>query len=133
VLAPATGAKSLPPGFDAAAFVTQAKLQFRRLQAAYDTGDHTALADVMTPGLYTEVAQEIAARGAHHPTEVVALDARVLEVTTENGNHWASVQFTGALREDGELLEKPLDEVWNLTKPVAGNTGWLLAGIQQMA
>ncbi len=55
--------KPFPPGFDAAGFARQAKLQFTRLQAAYDTGDRAALADVMTPEMFAEVARELEARG----------------------------------------------------------------------
>jgi predicted lipid-binding transport protein (Tim44 family) len=42
-----------------------------------------------------------------------------------------SVRFTGLLREDGTVLPKDFDEIWNLVKPVDGSSGWLLAGIQQ--
>ncbi len=42
-----------------------------------------------------------------------------------------SVRFTGLLREDGTVLPKDFDEVWNLVKPVDDSSGWLLAGIQQ--
>jgi predicted lipid-binding transport protein (Tim44 family) len=125
-------AKPLPAGFDAEGFVRQAKLQFVRLQAAHDAGDRKALADVMTPALLSEVAKDLDTRGEQKPTEVQTINAEVLEVTTENGAYWASVRFTGTLREDGELFTKPFDEVWNLTKPVDGATGWLLAGIQQL-
>ena len=128
---PATG--RFPPGFDEAAFVQQATLQFRRLQAAYDAGDRKALADVLTPEMYAEIDREIAERGAHTPTDVASIDAKVLEVTTEAAQHWASVHFTGTLREDGAMLPKPFDEVWNLVKPVDGKSGWLLAGIRQLA
>jgi predicted lipid-binding transport protein (Tim44 family) len=125
--------KPLPPGFDAAAFVAQAKLQFNRLQTAYDAADRSALADVMTPEMYEEVTRDLSRRGEHHATEVVSLDAEVLDVTTDADKHWASVRYTGLLREDGEPLPKPIDEIWNLTKPVNGRSGWLLAGIQQVA
>jgi len=129
----APSAKPLPPGFDAAGFVKQAKLQFGRLQAAYDAGDRGALSEVMTPEMLAEVTRELGARGEHRATEVVTLNAEVLEVTTEGGTHWASVRYTGLLREDGEPVPKPIDEVWNLTKPADGSSGWLLAGIQQVA
>jgi predicted lipid-binding transport protein (Tim44 family) len=131
--AAAPAAPPFPPGFDAAGFARQAKLQFNRLQAAYDTGDRTVMAEVMTPAMFSEVSRELAARGEHKPTEVVSLEAGVLEVTTEGDSHWASVRYTGLVREDGEANPKPLDEVWNLTKPVDGSSGWLLAGIQQTA
>jgi predicted lipid-binding transport protein (Tim44 family) len=126
-------ASRFPPGFDPAPFVQQAKLQFRKLQAAYDSGDRKALADVLTPEMYAEIDREIAERGAHTPTEVAALEATILEVTTEGDRHWASVHFTGMLREDGTVLPKSFDETWNLVKPVDGKTGWLLAGIRQPA
>ena len=121
-----------PAGFDAASFARHAKLQFAQLQSAYDTGDRKVLAEVMTPQMFAEVSQEIAARQTQVPTEVVTLDAEVLEVTTEGDRHWASVRFNGSLREDGAAVPQAFDEVWNLTKPVNGSSGWLLAGIQQL-
>jgi predicted lipid-binding transport protein (Tim44 family) len=133
VVAAPSYAKPLPAGFDAAGFVRQAKLQFIRIQAAWDTADRQVLADVMTPEMLAEIARELEERGPQRATEVVTLTAEVLEVTTENDRHWASVHYTGMLREDGAELAKPFDEVWNLTKPVDGSSGWLLAGIQQLA
>jgi predicted lipid-binding transport protein (Tim44 family) len=35
------------------------------------------------------------------------------------------------MREGTGATPAPFDEVWNLSKPVDGKTGWLLAGIQQ--
>jgi predicted lipid-binding transport protein (Tim44 family) len=122
---------SLPPGFEPEPFLQQAKLQFRRLQAAYDAGDRTMLADVMTPEFFAEVSRELDLRGDHVPTEVVALNAQILEVVTEARKHIASVKFNGLVREDGAAQPQPFIEIWNLTKPVDGKSGWLLAGIQQ--
>jgi predicted lipid-binding transport protein (Tim44 family) len=126
-------AGKFPEGFDPEPFVQQAKQQFRKLQAAYDAADRRTLADVLTPEMFGEIDKEIAERGKHAPTFVDALDATVLEVTTEDDRHWASVQFTGMLREDGAVLPKPFEEIWNLVKPVDGTSGWLLAGIRQLA
>ena len=131
VAAPA--AKAIPPGFDVAGFVKQAKMQYIRMQAAYDSGNRAALAELTTTEMLAEIEREIAGRGAHVPTEVVTIDADVLEVTTEGRSHWASVRFTGLVREDGDPMAKPIDEVWNLAKPVDGSSGWVLAGIQQYA
>jgi len=128
-----TRAAQFPAGFDPAPFVAQAMLQFRKLQAAYDAGDRKALADVLTPEMYAEIDKEIAGRGVQAPTEVASLEATVLDVSTEGDSHWASVHFQGMLREDGAVLPKPFDEIWNLVKPVDGKSGWLLAGIRQTA
>ena len=122
---------SLPPGFDAAGFVKHAKQQFIALQAAHDAGDRAALRDVLTPEMYSEVVRDLDS-GPRPKTEVVDLAGEVLEVTTEADRHWASVRFTGTMREGGAPAGA-FDEVWNLSKPVDGKTGWLLAGIQQYA
>ena len=125
-------AKPYPAGFEAEPFLRQAKINFAQLQKAYDDADSSTLRDVMTPEMFTEVSKDLAARGAHHPTEIVTLNAQIVEVVTDSDAHWASVRFTGLLREDNAPTPTPFDEVWNLTKPLSGNTGWLLAGIQQM-
>jgi len=128
-----TGARRYPPGFEPAPFVAEAKRQFTKLQQAYDRGDRTALAEVLTPAMQDEIGRELDERGHQVPTEVVSLNADVLEVATEAGQHWASVRFTGLTREDGKAQPESFDEVWNLVKPVDGSTGWRLAGIQQYA
>lgn len=125
-------ARPLPAGFDAAGFLREAKNQFRRLQAAWDEGNRDALAAVMTPAMADEIGRDLDAREPHHATQIDSLDAEMLEVTTEGGQHWASVRFTGVVRED-DGTPASLDEIWNLSKPVDGSTGWLLAGIRQTA
>ncbi len=130
--AAATTARPLPPGFDAAGFVDQAKLQFRKLQAAYDGGDRAALADVMTDEMLAEIGRDFDTRVDHRASEVVSIDGQVLEVTTEGGRHWASVRLYGLMREDGAAQPTPFDEVWHLSKPAVGRGGWLLSGIQQL-
>lgn len=129
------GAATLPypPGFDPAPFLAQAKQQFRRLQAAYDAGDRTLLADVTTPEMQAEIMRDLAARKGQVPTEVVTLDADIVEVVQEADRYVASVRFHGTLREEGSTPAQPFEELWHLVKPVDGSSGWLLAGIQQYA
>jgi predicted lipid-binding transport protein (Tim44 family) len=132
--APAFGItrKPLPQGFDAEGFAKEAKRQYIEIQRSYDNADRAALSSVMTSEMNAEIEREIDDRGTHQPTEIVTLDADVLDVTTEGDKYWVSVRFTGLLREDGEALPKSVDEIWNLTKPVNGSSGWLLAGISQL-
>src|SRR5204862_2186701 len=67
-----------------------------------------------------------------HATDVVALDADLLELSSEQNQHWASVRFSGMVRETPGTEPVGFEEVWNLVKPSDGSSGWLLAGIQQM-
>ena len=133
--APAFGIarKPLPQGFDAEGFAKEAKRQYIQIQRSYDNADRAALSSVMTSEMSAEIGRELDQRVGHQPTEIVTLDADVLDVATEGDKYWASVRFTGLMREDGEPLPKSVDEVWNLTKPVKGSSGWLLAGISQLA
>ncbi len=133
--APAFGVtrNPLPAGFDAAGFTREAKRQYIELQSVYDKADRSALANFMTSEMATEIGRELDTRGVHQPTEIVALDAEVLDVSTEGEQHWVSVRFTGLVKEDGDPVPHSIDEVWNLSKPVKGGSGWLLAGISQLA
>jgi predicted lipid-binding transport protein (Tim44 family) len=120
-----------PAGFDPEGFAQGAKSNFLRLQEANDRGDLTSLRDMMTPALYREVEAEIRERGAAtQKTEVVTLDAKVIEVVTEGNHYVASVRFTGLIKEDGGQPES-FSEVWHLEKPLDGKSGWLMSGIQQ--
>ena len=44
----------------------------------------------------------------------------------------ASVEFSGMIREEPAAGPSPFREVWNMTKPKAGNSGWLVAGVQAL-
>lgn len=125
---------NIPAGFDAAGFVKQAKLSFMNLQQANDTGDLETLRDMSTDEMFTMFKSQIDSRfGSKQRTEVVTLAADLLEVVTENAMHVASVRFAGMIKDDGETIAAPFEEVWNLQKPVSGGSGWTLAGIQQVA
>ena len=129
--APLAAGNYYPAGFDPEAFAAQAKQNFVRLQDANDRGDLSTMRDVMTPALYKDIEAQFRSReGAAQKTEVVTLDAKVVEVVTENAHYIASVRFGGMIKEDGGQPEH-FSEMWHLQKPTNGSSGWLLAGIQQ--
>jgi predicted lipid-binding transport protein (Tim44 family) len=123
---------SIPADFDVPGFLRQAKLNFIRLQAANDRGDMDDIRQFVAPELYAEIEMQFRERGSKaQETDVQQLDADVLEVVTEGGNHVASVRFHGTLRED-DAAPAAFAEVWHLTKPIDGSRGWAIAGIQQV-
>ena len=126
-------AVAVPGGFDVNGFLRSAKLNFMKLQAANDAGQLAELRELTTPELFADLESDILARSAQRQqTDVLSLHADLLEVMTEGGQHWASVRFSGQIRESQGFAAQGFEEVWNLRKPVDGSTGWLLAGIQQM-
>ena len=121
----------LPAGFDEAAFVREAKINFIRMQAAHDAGNIEDIRAFTTPELFAEIRMQLAERGeATQLTDVVKLDAEVLECAEENNQLIASVRFHGLITEDNAVAA-PFDETWHLVKPASGTGGWLVAGIQQ--
>ncbi len=128
-----TGGSAVPAGFDTAGFLRAAKLNFVKLQVANDVGELEEIREFTTREMFDELRQDILTRGAEaQQTDVVALNADLLEVATENNRHRASVRFSGMVRETPGTAPVGFEEVWNLVKPADGSSGWLLAGIQQM-
>jgi len=124
-----SSASRVPAGFDASGFLRGAKLQFLKLQAANDAGQLEEIREFTTDELYEALKGDLAERGQ---TEVIGLEADMLELATEGDKHWASVRFSGTVREAPGATPVAFAEVWNLVKPADGSSGWLLAGIQQM-
>lgn len=129
--AAATAAPARFPGFDEAQFVRHARMNFVELQTAYDRNDMAAIRDFLTPELAAEIEKDMHAAGAGEKTEVVTLNAEVLDVATENAMHVVTVRFSGLARE-GAAEPQPFTELWHLEKPVDGRSGWLVSGIQQV-
>jgi predicted lipid-binding transport protein (Tim44 family) len=126
------GAGSMPVGFDAGGFLRQAKLNFARLQAANDRGDMEDIRQFSTPEVAAEIQLQFQERQrAQQQTDIVQLDADLLEIITEAQRHIASVRFHGLLREEADSAPLAFSEIWHLVKPDDGQTGWLVAGIQQ--
>ena len=122
----------VPAGFDTEGFLRQAKVQFIRLQAVYDAGDLADLATFTAPEVFGELKLDINERaGADNQTDVVQLDAEMLGVDEEGDDYFASVHFSGLIREAADASAEPFSEIWLLSKPRSGNSGWVLAGIQQ--
>ena len=126
----ATG--SIPADFDAAAFAREAKIQFIRLQAAHDAGNLDDIRAFTTPEVFAEIRMQMNEhQGEQNTTDVIDLAAEVLDVTTEADRHIVSVRFHGNLREERDAAPSPFDEIWHMTKPLHGGSGWVIAGIQQ--
>jgi predicted lipid-binding transport protein (Tim44 family) len=122
----------IPAGFDVDGFLRQAKLNFVRMQQANDRGEADSLRDMTTDDMFASLKVDLLERGGRpQQTDVVTLNASLLEVVTEGNTHWASVQFAGTIRETPGAAPTAFEEVWHLQKPMDGKTGWLLAGIRQ--
>ena len=123
----------IPADFDSEGFERHAKINFVRLQAANDGRDLDDIRQFTTSDMAAELQLEMAERGtAPQKTEVVSLEARVMDVDEDAERYLVSVRFTGVMRDGRSEPDEAFEEVWHLVKSRQGNGGWLLSGIQQM-
>ena len=127
----------IPSGFDADGFVRAAKRNFVTLQEAWDRADVNTLRSMMTDGMVSEIQAQLAERersagGQPNQTEVLKLEAQLLGIEEFEGEYLASVEFNGMIREDSGAAPSAFREVWNMTKPKSGGSGWLVAGVQAL-
>jgi predicted lipid-binding transport protein (Tim44 family) len=122
----------IPADFDAPGFLRQAKLNFVRLQAANDRGDMADISNFTSPELFAEIQMQYQERGrSTQQTDVVQLEADLLDVSVEGSSEIASVRFHGQIRETANAAPEGFNEVWHLARPRDGSKGWVIAGIQQ--
>ena len=127
----------VPAEFDSVGFVKAAKDNFIVLQKAWDRSDMATLRSMMTDAMLQEIKTQLAEREANasgqpNQTDVVMLEAQLLGIEELNGFYMASVEFSGMIREDPSSGPTPFREVWNMTKPQDGSSGWLVAGVQAL-
>jgi len=133
-VAPAPAAPALPDGFDAPGFERTAKLIFIRMQAANDASDLNDLRAFTTPEMFASVKLDLQERhGAAQQTDVVQLNAQVVDHAQEAQQQIVSVRFHGLIREEKDAAASPFDEVWHLVKPNDGSREWAIAGIAPYA
>jgi len=129
----AAAAIKVPAGFDVEGFLRNAKLNFVRLQAANDTANVEDIRLFTTPEVFAEIKLQLDERGkTTQQTDVVQLNAELLDLSTEEKRYVVSVRFHGLIREEAGAAAENFEEVWHLTKPSDGSSGWVIAGIQQI-
>lgn len=132
--APNRNALHTPADFNADHFVRNAKRNFLRLQAANDAGNIEDIRAFTTPEMFAEIKLQMQERGnTSQKTDVVTLDAELVDFTTEFRQHIASVRFHGTIRETAGAAPEAFDETWHFTKRMDSDGEWVIAGIQQSA
>ena len=127
----------VPAGFDTEGFLAAAKRNFVTLQDAWDQSDMATLRSMMTDGMAGEIRAQLVERESHmggqpNKTHVVMLAAQLLGIEDLGDDYMASVEYSGMIREQPSAGPSPFREVWNMTKPKNGATGWLVAGVQAL-
>jgi predicted lipid-binding transport protein (Tim44 family) len=123
-----TSGQQLPDGTEPAAFLRQARAKFLHLQSMNSSSNIEEVRRYFTPEMYAAVRNEILSND--DLAEFPQLHAQVVDSGSENGQHFASVQFNGTVSESLNAQATPFSETWHFVKP-SNSSEWLVAGIQQ--
>ena len=122
----------VPAAFDSEGFARTAKMIFIRMQTANDTADLDDLRRFTTPELFASLRLDLQERGpAAQATDVVKIDAVVLDVANEADRQIVSVRFHGDVVVEKGAAPTAFNEVWHLVKPHDDSRPWAIAGIEQ--
>jgi predicted lipid-binding transport protein (Tim44 family) len=122
-----------PADFDAAGFLNGAKAAYAHLQQAWDQGDLAELRGLCTDKVFVELQEQIRGRNGGNQTELLKVEAEILEVSDVGGDREAVVLFDVMMRESASQPATPVREVWHFIRARASKQPtWFLDGIQQI-
>ncbi|MBA2656407.1 MAG: Tim44 domain-containing protein [Tatlockia sp.] len=122
--------QAYPENFVPESFLRDAKVKYIRLQAAYDQKNLSDLQEFTTPEVYAEIKMQLDERGTElNKTEVLSLEAQLLDVSRQTDSVIASVRFTGTIKENNQP-QAQLDEIWHF-RQFHNNGPWVVGGLQQ--
>ncbi|MFO7709017.1 MAG: TIM44-like domain-containing protein [Desulfobacterales bacterium] len=123
----------LPAGFDSEEFMQGAKAIYTRLQASWDKRDLEDIRSFTSPEVFAEIRQQAEEDPQPGKTEILLLNASLLEVKPTEGREIASVLYDVMLREESEDRQaKQVREIWHFSRDAAAGSHWVLEGIQQV-
>ena len=110
-----------------------ARMSFVQMQAAWDRADLQALGLMASPPLLDDLREQLLQRGpGGNHTEVLELEARLLELAELREAFVASVEFSGLIREQLDSAAAPFRELWLLANDKRAGQGWQLARVQSL-
>ncbi|NLW80890.1 MAG: Tim44 domain-containing protein [Desulfovibrionales bacterium] len=131
---PQSPSSRVPAGFDEQEFLDGAKAAYTRLQAAWDARDLEDIRQFTSDEVYAEIQAQTATDPNPGRTEILLLEARLLEVNTLGNQTVATVLFDAMLREGSAHKQaEQVREAWHFSRyETGGSSHWVVEGIQQL-
>lgn len=122
-----------PAGFNSQAFLDGAKVAFNALQTAWDKRDLAEIRGLTTDKVFAEIQDQLRASDSDNHTEVLNIEAQLLDVREVGAEIEAVVLFDTIMREEAHEQAHQVREVWHFIKPKnSAQPTWFLDGIQQL-
>ena len=123
-----------PQDFDQDEFLRGAKAAYTRLQDSWDRRDLNDIAQFATEDVMQELRRQAQEDPAPGKTELLLVNASILEVRDEGNLRRVAVYFDVLMREDQKSAHpEQVREVWHFVCSRSAGDSWKLDGIQQLA
>lgn len=124
---------SLPADFDNVAFLSGAKAAYAHLQEAWDSADLGELRALTTDKVFGELQDQLRERTDANRTELLKVEATLLDVRDQGDDREAAVLFDVSMREAPGEEAVQVREVWHFVRSrLSKQPTWFLDGIQQL-
>lgn len=125
---------NIPQDFDQKDFMKGAKAAYTRLQSSWDKRDLEDIRHFTSKEVWEEISRQAQEDSKPSKTEILRVNARLLEVASSNSHTVASVLFDVMMRESKEEdTAKEVREIWHFSKDDKDpKSFWVLEGIQQV-
>lgn len=123
----------IPAGFDQDDFLAGATGAFKDLQRAWDNRDLAEIRGLTTDKVFAEIQEQLNGSTESNQTNVVSINAELLNIKEIGSELEAIVLFEGLIKEDPQADAEPFKEVWHFMKSRSSvQPKWYLDGIQQL-
>ena len=123
----------LPKDFDEQDFLEGAKGAFKMLQSAWDKKDLAEIRSLTTDKVFAEIQTQIKASDTENHTDILKIEAELLEVREIENELEVVVLFDTLMREELSAQPEQVREVWTFIKSKnALHPKWYLDGLQQL-
>ena len=123
----------LPKDFDELDFLEGAKSAFKMLQTAWDKRDLAEIRSLTTDKVFAEIQDQLKGSDTENHTDIVKIEAELLEIRELGSELEAVVLFDTLMREEVSAQPEQVREVWTFIKPKNSmQAKWYLDGLQQL-
>ncbi|HIG65821.1 MAG TPA: Tim44 domain-containing protein [Methyloprofundus sp.] len=123
----------LPKDFNEQDFLNGAEGAYKMLQSAWDQRDLAEIRSLTTDKVFTEIQSQLQGSTGKNHTDVLNIEAELLEVREIDNGIEAVVLFDTLMREESTAHPEQVREVWTFIKPKnSSQAKWYLDGLQQL-
>lgn len=116
--------------FNTEEFLAGAKKLYVRMQESWDLRDIDDIKQFTSPIMHKDIEEQFKEDPNPSKTEIILINASVLEVKQEGDYEQAAVLFDVLLKEAESAENEQVKEIWNFSRSKAKAGTWILDGIQ---